>query len=102
MAHDLLYILAQAQNGHPQGLEVYMKNGLLRFYLLFMFVSVGLFSCENHEINQDTTQDTSKSLDAIERKPESRHPVEPNDAPADSQKGKKSKRKYIARSSNWC
>lgn len=75
-----------------------MKNGLLRFYLLFMFVSVGLFSCENHEINLDTT----KNSEVIERKPESRQPGEPNDAPSDSQKGKKSKKKYIARSSNWC
>jgi hypothetical protein len=85
--------------GHPQGLEVYMKNGLLRFYLLFMFMSLALFSCENHEISnhRGTTEN------AIQRKPESRHPVEPNEAPEEAQKSnKRPRRNYNARSSNWC
>lgn len=75
-----------------------MKNGLLKFYLIFMLVSVALFSCENHQINLDTTE----SAETIQRQPENRHPIEPNGAPAESQKGKKTKRKYVARSSNWC
>jgi hypothetical protein len=89
--------------GTPQGLEVYMKNGLLRFYLLFMVMSLALFSCENHEItNHWGTTDTNIPT-SIQRKPEGRHPVEPNDSPAESQKSsKKPRRQYIARSSNWC
>lgn len=76
-----------------------MKNGLLRFYFVFMLVSVALFSCENHDLSQ-SARETKQTI--IERKPESRHPVEPNEAPAEPQKGKKSRGKYVARSSNWC
>jgi hypothetical protein len=79
-----------------------MKNGLLRFYLVFMFVSIGLFSCENHQINHDTTGTTQSIPQTIQRRPDNRHPVEPNEAPVEGKKGKKSQRKYIARSSNWC
>ena len=99
MACGLLYKIYQAHYGHPQGLEVCMKNGLLRFYLLFMIMSLALFSCENHEISSQwgTTENT------IQRRPESRHPVEPNDTPAEPEKsGKKPRRNYNARSSNWC
>lgn len=89
--------------GTPQGLEVYMKNGLFRFYLLFMVMSLGLFSCENHEITNHWGTTDSNIPTNIQRRPEGRHPVEPNDAPAESQKGaKKPRRQYIARSSNWC
>ena len=75
-----------------------MKNGLLRFYLLFMLVSVALFSCENHELSHDNSGTTQN----FQRKPDNRQPVEPNEAPGGQQKGKKSQRKYVARSSNWC
>ena len=80
-------------------LEVCMKNGLLRFYLLFMFLSLGLFSCENHEMSSHWgTNDNT-----FQRKPESRHPVEPNEIPTEPQEtGKKSRRNYNARSTNWC
>ena len=62
--------------GTPNGLEVCMKNGLLRFYLLFMFMSLGLFSCENHEISNHwgTTQNN------LQKRPDSRHPNELNEA----------------------
>ncbi len=76
-----------------------MKNSLLRFYLVFLLMSLVLFSCENHQISQDTTSGTPNIM---ERKPEGRHPVEPNEAPAESQKGKKSRRKYVSKLSNWC
>lgn len=76
-----------------------MKNGLLRFYLIFLLMSLVLFSCENNQISQDTT---TESPSLIERKPIERHPVEPNEAPADSQKSKKSPRKYVSKLSNWC
>lgn len=64
-----------------------------------MIMSLALFSCENHEISnhQGTTENN------IQRKPESRHPVEPNDTSESQQKSnKKPRRQYIARSSNWC
>ncbi|AUN97102.1 hypothetical protein DOM21_16190 [Bacteriovorax stolpii] len=76
-----------------------MKNGLLRFYLVFMFVSLALFSCENRDLSSDA-REAKQSI--IDRKPDMRHPVEPNEAPAEPQKGKKSRGKYISRSSNWC
>lgn len=74
------------------------NNGLLRFYLFFMFMSFALFSCENHEMSQSSNNHDS----AIERKPESRHPAGPDVAPEGPKSGKKSKRNYISRSSNWC
>lgn len=76
-----------------------MKNSLLRFYLVFLLMSLVLFSCENHQISQDTT---SGNPIILERRPNERHPVEPNEAPSESQKSKKTRRKYISRSSNWC
>lgn len=86
--------------GTPKGLEVCMKNGLLRFYLLFMFMSLGLFSCENHEISNHwgTTQNN------LQKRPDSRHPNELNESPVDdSQKNeKKPRRKFNPKSSNWC
>lgn len=83
----------------PQGCRgTLMKNGLLRFYLVFMFVCLALFSCENRDLSQDAREGKQT---IIERKPESRHPVEPNEAPVESQKGKKSRRIY-SRSSNLC
>lgn len=85
--------------GTPQGLEVFMKNGLLRFYLIFMLVALALFSCENHDLTQDNSGTSQNILD---RKPESRHPVEPNGAPVEGQKGKKTPRRAVSRSSNWC
>lgn len=74
------------------------KNGLLRFYLFFLLMSLALFSCEN----QDLTQDSQSNQPAFERKPENRHPVEPNDSPGEVTKGKKIRRKFTARSRNWC
>ncbi len=76
-----------------------MKNGLLRFYFIFMIVCLALFSCENHDLSHNA-RESKQSI--IERKPDGRHPVEPNEAPAESQKGKKSRKKYVSRSSNWC
>lgn len=100
MARGLLYRIHRPFNGHlPQGLEVYMKNGLFRFYLLFILVSLALFSCENHEV----LNHWGANENTIQRRPESRHPVEPNEAPIESEKsGKKSRRNYNARSSRWC
>lgn len=76
-----------------------MKNGLLRFYFVFMIVSLVLFSFESRDQGLNIRA-TKESL--IERKPDNRHPVEPNGAPSEPQKGKKSRGKYISRSSNWC
>ena len=99
MAFELLYTKIEALFGSPQGIEVYMKNGLLRFYLFFMFMSLALFSCENHEISKQwgSTDNT------LQRRPENRHPLELNEAPAESEKGqKKPRRNFSAKSSNWC
>jgi hypothetical protein len=80
-----------------------MKNGLLRFYLLFMVMSLALFSCENHEITKQWGSSDTNIPASIQRRPEGRHPEGPNDTPAESQKsGKKPRRQYNARSSNWC
>lgn len=99
MASGLLYIKATGPNGHPSRIRGIMKNKLLRFYLLFMCMSLALFSCENHEIAKGWG--TTENI--IQRKPESRHPVEPNDTPEESQRSnKKPRRQYTARSSNWC
>ena len=85
--------------GTPKGLEVCMKNGLLRFYLLFMVMSLGLFSCENHEMSKSW----GTTGNELQRKPESRHPNELNDNPVESQKNeKKPRRNFNAKSSNWC
>ncbi|MBY0412715.1 MAG: hypothetical protein K2Q18_01050, partial [Bdellovibrionales bacterium] len=69
--------------------------------VFFMIMSVALFSCENHQVSHDTTDNAGSS---IQRKPESRHPAEPNDSSSEEQGRPKSKktRKYTARSSNWC
>jgi hypothetical protein len=83
----------------PKGLEVFMNNGLLRFYFVFMLVALALFSCENNNLTQESSEALHKS---IQRKPESRHPVEPNEAPVEGQKSKKTPRRLYSRSSNWC
>lgn len=85
----------------PQGIEVFMKNGLLRFYLLFMLMALALFSCENHDMTLDSSGTSQNNQNAIQRKPDTRHPVEPNEAPAEEQKGKKMRRMY-SRSSALC
>jgi hypothetical protein len=74
-----------------------MKNGLFRIYLLFMIMSVALFSCENREVSQEANNGETM----IQRKPDQRHPVEPNN---DNQgkKGKKPHRKFYSPSSNLC
>jgi hypothetical protein len=73
-----------------------MKSSLFKFYFIFMLFSLVLFSCENH----DLTQNSESSIQTIlERKPENRHPVEPNTEPP---KSKRSPRKYISRMSTWC
>ncbi|MBC7714812.1 MAG: hypothetical protein H7177_15810 [Rhizobacter sp.] len=77
-----------------------MKNGLLRFYLVFMVVALALFSCENHDLTQDNPTRSSQSI--IERKPDERAPVEPNGIPAEGQKSKKIPRRTYSRSSNLC
>ena len=87
--------------GTPQGIEAFMKNRLLRFYFIFMLMALALFSCENHDLTQENTFNSSIIQNRFERKPESRHPVEPNEAPVEGQKGKKSRRTF-SRSSNLC
>ncbi|MBC7430308.1 MAG: hypothetical protein H7336_16965 [Bacteriovorax sp.] len=76
-----------------------MKNGLLRFYLVFMVVALALFSCENHDLTQDKGR---SSQNTIERKPDGRVPTEPNGTPVEGQKSKKIPRRTYSRSSNLC
>jgi hypothetical protein len=86
--------------GTPKGLEVFMKNGLLRFYLVFMLVTVALFSYENHSLAPEaSSRSTDSSLD---RKPDERAPVEPNGIPVEGQKNKKIPRRTYSRSSTLC
>ena len=85
----------------PQGLEVFMKNGLLRFYLIFMLMALALFSCENHDMSLDNSGTSQNNQNTLDRKPDARHPVEPNGAPAEGQKGKKMRKTY-SRSSTLC
>jgi hypothetical protein len=77
--------------------EVVMKNGLFRFYVVFMFVMLALFSCENREVSQDSKNGETM----IHRSPpgDQRHPIEPN---GEGKGGKKSHRKFFSRSSNLC
>ena len=79
-----------------------MKNGLLKFYFIFMVLSFMLFSCENHDFSLENNQSLDNLNEKIERKPENRHPLEPNEAPGGQIKRKKHYRKFISRSSNWC
>jgi hypothetical protein len=73
------------------------KNGLLRFYLLFMVLSLALFSCENHDLTINT-QDKGPTT--------RRHPVDPNMTPSESPgeviRGKRIRRNHTSRSRNWC
>jgi hypothetical protein len=75
--------------------EVGMKNGLFRFYFVFMLVCLGLFSCENNNISREAQDGETM----IHRSPDQRHPVEPNN---ETGKGKKSQRKFYSKSSNLC
>lgn len=64
-----------------------------------MFMCLALFSCENHEVSHFNSGTSDNS---IQRKPNERQPVEPNGAPEESQKGKRSPKKYYSRSMNLC
>ncbi len=79
-----------------------MKNGLFKFYFIFMVMSLMLFSCENHDFSIEINQSSDSQNETLERKPENRHPLEPNEAPASPSKTKKHYRKNHSRSSNWC
>ena len=76
-----------------------MKNGLLRFYLIFMVMCLALFSCENHEISNFNSGTSENNL---QRRPDERRPIEPNGAPEESQKSKRSPKRYYSRSKNLC
>lgn len=71
-----------------------MKVKLFRFYFLFLVLASALFSCENNTLTHESFQDNDIKN---ERRPEERHPVEPNE----SSKGKKQPRR-ISRSSSLC
>jgi hypothetical protein len=80
-----------------------MKNELIRFYLIFMLMALALFSCENHDLTQDSS---GAGQSTFERKPEERDPVEPNgiqnEGQGDGRKNKKTPRRMFSRSSNLC
>jgi hypothetical protein len=62
-----------------------MKNGLFRFYFVFILLSVGLFSCENRVISHER-----KAMDEKDQKE-----MKPNTQP-------KKPSRFYSQSSNLC
>ncbi|MBC7540046.1 MAG: hypothetical protein H7281_14580 [Bacteriovorax sp.] len=50
-----------------------MKNGLFRFYFLFILMSMGLFSCENRVINHERKAMEQDMKQDMKPKKSSRH-----------------------------
>jgi len=101
MAPGLLNRLYGSSKSTPSWTKEVMimkKNGLFRFYLLFMLLSLALFSCENHDLTIDSQQEATPTT--------RRHPVDPNVTPTESPteviKGKKIRRNHTSRSRTWC